>query len=105
MIILPKSGVLKPAVDNTKRASVTPTAPKGEGYQQGASSTRSGRPLACQRAGEREKEETPGRLLGEVLLTQQPAVDDVPFVSPPGLEIQEVGLVVLQLEKEFQRVP
>jgi hypothetical protein len=46
------------------------------------------------------------RLLGDaVLLAEQPAVDDVPFVSPPGLEIQKVRLAVLQFKKELQRVP
>ena len=46
------------------------------------------------------------RLLRDaVLLAEQPAVDDVPFVPPPGLEIQKVGFAVLQFKKEFQRVP
>ena len=46
------------------------------------------------------------RLLGDaVLLAEQPAVDDVPFVSPPGLEIQKVRLAILQLKKELQRFP
>src|SRR5262249_19003344 len=40
-----------------------------------------------------------------VLLAQQPAGDDVPFVAAPGLEIQETGLVVLKFKIEFQRVP
>lgn len=40
-----------------------------------------------------------------MLLAQQPAVDDVPLVPPPGLEIQKVGLAILQFKKEFQRIP
>ena len=40
-----------------------------------------------------------------MLLAQQPAVDDVPLVPASGLEIQKVGLAVLQFKKEFQRVP
>ena len=39
-----------------------------------------------------------------MLLAQQPAIDDVPFVAASGLEVQKPGLVVLQLEIEFERV-
>jgi hypothetical protein len=40
-----------------------------------------------------------------MLLSQQPAIDDVPFVASPGLEIQERRFVVLKLKIKFQRLP
>src|ERR1700742_1680177 len=40
-----------------------------------------------------------------MLLTEQPAIDDVPFVAAPGLEIQEFRPLVLELEIKFQSVP
>jgi len=40
-----------------------------------------------------------------MLLAQEPAIDDVPFVASPGLEIQQLGTLVLKLEIELQGVP
>jgi hypothetical protein len=40
-----------------------------------------------------------------MLLPEEPAIDDVPLVPAPGLEIQERRFVVLKLEVKFQRFP
>src|SRR5579871_3949296 len=38
-----------------------------------------------------------------MLLPQEPAIDDVPLVSSPGLEIQQRRFAVLEFKIEFQR--
>src|SRR2546430_9596181 len=35
----------------------------------------------------------------------QPGVDDIPFVPPSGLKVNERRLFVLKLKEEFERVP
>src|SRR5215471_18038375 len=38
-------------------------------------------------------------------LTDQPGVDDLPFIPSPGLELDQRRPLVLQFEKELQGVP
>jgi hypothetical protein len=44
-------------------------------------------------------------ILDAMLLAQQPAIDDVPFVASSGLEIQKVRFPVLKFKIEFKRIP
>src|SRR5262249_54015745 len=41
----------------------------------------------------------------DAALADQPAMDDIPFVPPPGLEVEQGGALVLKLEIEFQLIP
>jgi hypothetical protein len=43
--------------------------------------------------------------IGDAILAEQPAVDNMPFVPPPRREFQQPGACILQLEKELERLP
>jgi hypothetical protein len=121
------------AVDNTPLAAVTPASRGGGGYQQAGLKAglifltarfRSpvkldsvtdlfekwhaqavlAQPSIAKLAGAPDQSIERSGSVHDTMLTQEPCVDDLPFVSAPGLEVQKRRPLVLEIEIEFEGI-